>query len=139
MLVGFGVLGFATVLALFPTGLAAFGNTALLKTPLSTGIIADNLAAAVAACLGALLFVSGRRTGYIGGGLGLAVAVGYIVARWRIELALSLSGDPQLLFALVFGLVVGTAAVSTLALVAAFSIRREIGEPGKSAGSGVSG
>ena len=139
MLVVLGVLGLAAALALLPTGLAAVGiNALVVRTPLAIGIVADNFAAAVAGCLGALLFVAGGRNGYIGAGLGLVVAVGYAVGNWRLQLAVAVSGDPQPLLLLVLGLAVGTAVVSTLALLSSSSLRHEPSEPGESA-PGASG
>lgn len=131
MLVAFGVAGLVVAVGVLPAGLAAMGFDGLLKSPLVYGLFLIKFAAAVVAVLSALLFIAGGRSGHVGAGLGATIVVGYLVANWRIQLAMAESGDPQLLFTLVFATLVGVVGISALALVTARSVRRGVTQTGQ--------
>ncbi len=126
MLVAFGIAGLVVAVGMVPTGLAAMGFDGLLRSPLVYGLFLIKYAAAVVTVLSVLLFVAGGREGHVGAGLGAAVVVGYLVANWRIQLAMADSGNPQLLFALVFATLIGVVCISALALVTARGVRRGV-------------
>lgn len=130
LLIVFGALGLLAGVSLLPYGFGALDFEQILKwrSALAWGYVASQHVPYLVVVLSTLLFVAGRNLGYIGAGLGAALAVGYAVAVPRVTFAVAVSGSPAAHMTLSLVLAVGTLIVAVLAVLSALRLRRVTSE-----------
>jgi hypothetical protein len=130
LLIVFGALGLLTAASLLPYGFGALDFEQVLQWRgwLAWGFVAAGYLPYLVVVLSVLLLVAGRNLGYIGAGLGTALAIGYAVAVPQVSAALAVSGSPKAHMTLSLVLALGTLIVAVLALLSALRLRRGTSE-----------